>query len=225
MSAIRVTVLDMAGTTIADDGVVEAAFTAAMTASEIGPGSPGHAAALDYVRATMGQSKIEVFRHLLQDEERAQQANKAFEVSYGDQVRDGAVTAIDGAREAIELLRSRGIRVALTTGFSASTRDHILAAVGWTDVADLVLAPSDAGRGRPYPDMNLVALMRLGGRSVRELLVAGDTGSDMTAAMNAGAALRVGVLSGAGGRAELLDNGATHVIDDITALPGLLAFT
>ena len=225
MTAISVAVLDMAGTTIADDGVVETAFTAAMTASQIGPGSPGYAAALDYVRVTMGQSKIEVFRHLVHDEERAQRANAAFEASYGELVRDGAVKAISGAQETIELLRSQGIRVALTTGFASSTRDLILTTVGWTGVANLVLAPSDVGRGRPYPDMNLVALMRLGGASVRELLVAGDTGSDMTAALNAGAALRVGVLSGAGGRAELLDNGATHVIDDITALPGLLAFT
>ena len=137
----------------------------------------------------------------------------------------GAVKAVPGAEDTLLLLRSKDIRIALTTGFAPATRDLILESVGWTELADLVLAPADVGRGRPYPDLNLTALMRLGGVSVRDLVVAGDTGSDMAAATNAGAALRVGVLTGAGNRSQLLENGATHVIDDITALPGLLAFT
>jgi phosphonatase-like hydrolase len=222
---ISVAVLDMAGTTIADDGVVEASFTSAMIASGIGPDSSSYPAALDYVRATMGQSKIDVFRHLLQDEAKAQHANIAFETAYAEHVHDGGVKAIPGALETLELLQGNGIRVALTTGFAATTRDLILSTVGWAGIADLVLAPSDVGRGRPYPDMNLTALMRLGATSVNELLVAGDTGSDMDAATNAGAVLRVGVLSGAGDEAELRAHGATHVMDDITSLPGLLAFT
>ena len=222
---IQVAVLDMAGTTIADDGVVEAAFTSAMDAAGIGPGTPGYPAALDYVRVTMGQSKIEVFRHLLADEGAAQSANTAFETAYAQRVRDGGVTAMEGAREAVEALQAHGVRVALTTGFAAVTRDLILDAVGWNDVADLVLAPSDAGRGRPYPDMNLTALMRLGATSVADLVVVGDTGSDMAAATNAGAGLRVGVLSGAGKEEELRAAGATHVLADISSLPGLVTFT
>lgn len=222
---ITVAVLDMAGTTIADEGVVEASFHQAMESSGIGAGTDGYLAALDYVRATMGQSKIEVFRHLLQDEAAAQQANSAFEVAYAEHVRDGGVKALAGARDTIELLRANGMKVALTTGFAVATRDLILAQVGWNDLVDLTLAPSEVGRGRPYPDMNLTALMRLGGRSVAELLVVGDTASDMVAAASAGAALRVGVLTGAGTEADLRASGASHVLDDVTALPGLLTFT
>ncbi len=222
---ITVAVLDMAGTTIADDGVVEAAFNEAMVSTGIGPGTDGYPAALEYVRATMGQSKITVFRHLLGEETAAQQANSAFEEAYGRHVHEGGVKALPGARDTIELLQANGIKVALTTGFAASTRDLILAEVGWTGLADLALAPSDVGRGRPYPDMNLTALLRLGGGSVAELLVAGDTPSDMVAAVNAGAALRVGVLTGAGTAADLHSAGASHVLDDVTALPGLLTFT
>ena len=223
--SIQVAVLDMAGTTVADGGVVEASFVEAMASVGLGPGSGRLTAAQDYVRATMGRSKIEVFRHLLGEEDLAQQANHAFEDAYAGQVAAGAVTAVAGAAEVLATLRRNDVRVALTTGFAAATRDLILKSLDWTDVADLVLAPSDVGRGRPYPDMNLTALMRLGGRSVDELLVVGDTSSDMAAARNAGAAVRVGVLTGAGSEKELWDNGATHVLDDITALPGLLAFT
>ena len=38
--------------------------------------------AMKYVRATMGQSKIEVFRHILGSEGAAQAANAAFEARY-----------------------------------------------------------------------------------------------------------------------------------------------
>jgi beta-phosphoglucomutase-like phosphatase (HAD superfamily) len=82
---IEIVVLDMAGTTVADDGVVEDAFTAAIAEQGVTPGSDRLAAMLSYVRATMGQSKISVFRALLDnDETRAQQANLAFERHYAD---------------------------------------------------------------------------------------------------------------------------------------------
>ena len=42
-----------------------------------------------------------------------------------------------------------------------------------------VPVPADAGRGRPWPDMPLTALLRLGGDSVAYLAVVGDTPSDV----------------------------------------------
>ena len=61
---IRLAVLDMAGTTVADDGLVVRAFDEAATAVGVPATGQEREAARDYVRATMGQSKIEVFRHL-----------------------------------------------------------------------------------------------------------------------------------------------------------------
>lgn len=60
----RLVVLDMAGTTVADGGLVEQAFSAAAQRLGVRPGSDEHARQLAYVRATMGESKISVFRHL-----------------------------------------------------------------------------------------------------------------------------------------------------------------
>ena len=68
---------------------------------------------------------------------------------------------IDGAAEAITRLRDAGVKVALTTGFSGTTQEKLLAALGWQSLADLVLAPGDGVRGRPYPDLILTALIRL----------------------------------------------------------------
>lgn len=156
-TGIQLVCLDMAGTTVRDDGAVEQAFVAALEALEIP--DERRPAMVDYVRETMGTSKIEVFRALFGDEEHARDANRAFETAY-EAGLDG-VQPIPGAAETIEALRDRGVRVALTTGFSGPTRDRLLGALGWTDIADLVVSPSDAGRGRPFPDMVLTAVLRL----------------------------------------------------------------
>ncbi|MGH3274476.1 MAG: HAD family hydrolase, partial [Streptosporangiaceae bacterium] len=117
-------------------------------------------------------------------------------------VRGGDVTPLPGAVETITALRAAGIKVCLVTGFAPATRDALLDALGWQPIIDLALSPADAGRGRPWPDLPLTALLRLGGGSVSELAVAGDTGSDVESGLRAGAGLVAGVLTGAAGRAD-----------------------
>jgi phosphonatase-like hydrolase len=196
----------MAGTTVRDDGTVMAAFTAALSAQVLPVRD--FSAAMRYVRETMGQSKIEVFRHVLGTEEAAREANAAFEASYEAAVRSGEIAAMPGAAELFGACRDAGIKVCLSTGFSPATRDAIIGALGWGSRVDLVLSPADAGRGRPWPDMPLTALLRLGGGSVADLAVAGDTVSDVESGLRAGAGIVAGVLSGESTRSELLGAGA-----------------
>lgn len=224
MSAPPVTLacLDLAGTTVKDDGAVEAAFLDALAAAGVAEGDPRRAAMLGYVRATMGTAKIEVFRALLGDEAGAQRANAAFEVAYGARVDAGAVTPLPGAEDTVRALRAAGVKVALLTGFSAPTRDRLIAALGWRHLADLLVCPSEAGRGRPAPDMVLTAVLRLEVDDVAAVAVAGDTAADMQSGRRAGARLVVGVLTGTDDAARLLEAGATHLLDSIAGLPALL---
>ncbi|MFF6980703.1 phosphonatase-like hydrolase [Streptomyces sp. NPDC008343] len=220
----RLVVLDMAGTTVADGGLVERAFAAAAAELGVEPGSPDHADKLAHVRATMGESKISVFRQLFGDEERAQRANAAFEKAYGELVDGGLVAPIPGAREAIEELQAGGRTVVLTTGFARVTQAAILDALGWQDLVPLTLCPADAGgRGRPYPDMVLTALLRTAAADdVREIAVVGDTSYDMLSGVRAGAGLVAGVLTGAHDSDALRAAGATHVLGSVAELPGVL---
>ncbi|MFE7190797.1 phosphonatase-like hydrolase [Kitasatospora sp. NPDC057541] len=220
---ISLVVLDMAGTTVADDGLVERAFQAAAGSLGVEAGSPEHARMLEHVRATMGESKISVFRHLFGEEEKAQRANTSFEAAYHDLVDAGHCEALPGAAEAIAELRGQGRKVVLTTGFSRATQDRILTALGWESIADLTLCPAEAGRGRPYPDLALTALLRTGTDSVRRIAVAGDTGYDMLTGSRAGASVVAGVLTGAHGEERLRADGATHVLASVAELPALLA--
>ncbi|WP_420823458.1 phosphonatase-like hydrolase [Streptomyces natalensis] len=221
---IQLVVLDMAGTTVADDGLVELAFGTAARRLGVEPGSADHAEKLAHVRATMGESKISVFRHLFGDEETAHRANAAFEEAYGELVDAGRIAPVPGAREAIEALQSAGRTVVLTTGFARVTQDALLDALGWRDLVTLTLCPADAGgRGRPYPDMVLAALLRTGAADdVRQIAVAGDTSYDMLTGRRAGAGIVAGVLTGAHGAERLAAAGATHVLASVAELPALV---
>jgi phosphonatase-like hydrolase len=216
---IRITVacLDMAGTTVADDGTVLEAFAAAVA----GLPGPAFEQAMTDVRSSMGQSKIEVFRRILGDEAAARKANEVFEDHYAAAVRGGAISAVPGAEDTIMRLRDAGVRVCLATGFSPVTRDAIIDELAWGGLIDLALSPADAGfwgRGRPWPDLPLTALLRLRGGAVGELAVAGDTASDIESGRRAGAAIVAGVLTGASTRADLEQAGAPLIVDTIAGI-------
>lgn len=220
---IRLVALDMAGTTVSDDGVVERAFRYAFDSvggrGETSPvGDPE-----EFVRRTMGQSKIAVFTEIFSgDIDRARKANGAFEAAYDEAVDRGEVAPLPGAAETIRDLRAAGVAVCLTTGFAPATRQRILDALGWTGSVDLALSPADAGRGRPWPDMILTAVIRLQIEDVRQVAVAGDTASDLWAGTRAGASVVAGVLTGAHGRAEFGSVPHTHILENVADLSGLV---
>jgi len=162
----------------------------------------------------MGQSKIDVFRHILGDQDAAQEANAVFEKHYAGAVAAGEISPMPGAVELFAACRAAGTRVCLSTGFAPVTRDAIIDALGWGPLVDLILSPADAGRGRPWPDMPLTALLRLGGDAVSSLVVAGDTPADVECGLRAGAGLVVGVLSGDSARADL------EAVPAVAGLPG-----
>ena len=84
--------LDMAGTTVNDGGLVLEAFR--RTIEELGVEGDDAAKAVDYVIETMGQSKIEVFTVLF--DERAHDANEAFERHFVTAANDVGVSEVPG---------------------------------------------------------------------------------------------------------------------------------
>jgi phosphoglycolate phosphatase len=221
-TSIRLACLDMAGTTVADDGLVLAAFAAALDALKV-EDETERARMTQYVVDTMGESKITVFRALFPgDEAAAQQGNASFETAYSAKI--SLTRALPGAVETFEQLRAEGIKIALTTGFSRGTVDALLEHLGWHGLVDLSLTPGEVGgRGRPHPDMILAAAARLADDDPRAVAVVGDTVSDIRSGRNAGAAIVAGVLTGAHDRSALAEAGATRVLDHVAEFPALIA--
>jgi phosphonatase-like hydrolase len=216
MNDVELICFDMAGTTVIDNGLVLEAFRRTIDDLEV----TGEEAALAeaYVIETMGQSKIEVFAALFG--ERAPMANESFERNFVDAAQELGVSEIPGARSTVETLRSIGLKVALTTGFSPSTRESLIRELGWDDLFELRASPADAGRGRPAPDMLLWCALKSQITAMNALMVVGDTSSDMQAGLRAGAGYCVGVLSGNDDAPRLLEAGADDVIDSVVDLLG-----
>jgi phosphonatase-like hydrolase len=216
MNDVELICFDMAGTTVIDNGLVLEAFR--RTIDDLGVTGAEATVAEAYVIETMGQSKIEVFTALF--DERATVANEAFERNFVDAAQVLGVAEVPGARSTVETLRSSGVKVALTTGFSPATREALIEELGWSRLFELRVSPADAGRGRPAPDMLLWCALKSQITAMNALMVVGDTSSDMQAGLRAGAGYCVGVLSGNDDAVRLVQAGADEVIDSVVDLLG-----
>ncbi|MCF8555789.1 MAG: HAD-IA family hydrolase [Candidatus Planktophila sp.] len=220
--SVEMVAFDVAGTVLNDDGLVISAFKNAFEATQPELWAAHGAKWTQYAIDTMGQSKIHVFTELLGDAEKAHQANLAFEESYVNEIAEVGAVPIAGAEDLFRHLRSVGIAVTLTTGFSRSTLDTLIHQLGWEDLIDLSVTPSEAGRGRPHPDMLNMAVEVLGITSPANVIVCGDTAADMQAAVAFGAGQAIGVLTGAHDEHTLHDAGATSVVNSVADLKSLI---
>jgi phosphonatase-like hydrolase len=220
--SVEMVAFDVAGTVLNDDGLVISAFRNAFEATQPDLWPTHGEQWTQYAIDTMGQSKIHVFTELLGDAEKAYQANLAFEESYVTEIAEVGAVPIAGAEDLFKYLKAKGIAVALTTGFSRSTLDTLLIELGWKDLIDLSVTPSEAGRGRPHPDMLNMAVEVLGITNPEHVVVCGDTAADMQAAIAFGAGRVIGVLTGAHNEQTLHDAGATSVINSVADLKSLI---
>jgi phosphonatase-like hydrolase len=213
----------MAGTTVADDGVVLECFVAAAEAV-------GLEASREELNARMGQSKIEVFTELAERQlgagEGAALARAGFDAFRRILERvyaGGAAQPMPGAEPLFGWLRDRGIRVALNTGFYRAVTDQLIDALGWHGQVDAVVCSDDVPRGRPAPFMIHEAMQRCDVSSVHDVIAVGDTPSDVRAGHNAGVRAVVAVTSGSHSASELRSHQPTHVVEGVSALPRLVS--
>jgi len=109
----------------------------------------------------------------------------------------------DGVAETVRALRSAGLRTAVVTNSPAALARRILALLGLEDAFDAVAGGDEVPRGKPDPDLLVLALDRLGCPASRAVLV-GDTDLDVTAARAAGVPVVGYRLDGADARIDRL---------------------
>jgi phosphonatase-like hydrolase len=212
------------GTVAADEGMVERAFAEACATQGIVPGTAAYARCMVHVHKSRGQSPVDVFRGLFPDSPgQAEAAALSFDRSCRTALERSRLAPLAGADEAIAGLRDAGIRVCVITSLSRRLLGQALDTLGWWRQFDLALCPEDVPRGCPWPDLMLTAMLRLGVRDVREAALADTTESGVLCGRRSGAGVVAGVLTGAHTAERLRGAGATHILDSIAALPGLLA--
>jgi phosphonatase-like hydrolase len=217
---LQLMVFDMAGTTVEDGGQVPAAFAAALRECDITLRD-------EELANVRGASKREAIAELVARHAPAawrgrSDAVYASFVHHLQRAFGNGVRPIAGAPETFEFLRSRGVRIALTTGFDRDVAGMLLDALGWRALADAFVCGDDVPRGRPAPYLIFSAMAAAGVDSVHRVGAVGDTTLDLQAGYNAGAKLNIGVLCGAHDRARLSAQPHTHLIGSVAELPGLL---
>jgi phosphoglycolate phosphatase len=212
-------VVDFAGTTMREDGAVLAAYREALS----GEGIPFTEEDLSSRR---GASKRAVFRELAARDDRfpdpeavATRALAAFEAALRREYTSGRVEEIPGAAATVALLRERGIKVALSSGFDRGLVDLLVARLGWEHRFDLILAGDDVPLGRPAPFLIYRAMIDLLVTDISRVAVVGDTPNDLQSAANARTGWAIGVLSGAHGIETLSRAPHTHLIPSVAELP------
>ncbi len=221
---LALAVFDMAGTTVRDTGVVPEAFSAALAAF-------GLSASPERLEAVRGVSKRDAIGRLVRDQSAggpdddatADAVYAAFRAELARAFGAGGVSAVPGAQPLFAWLRTRGVKVALNTGFDRETQALVLDALGWrSGVVDAIVCGDDVALGRPAPYMIFRAMELSHTAAVASVLNVGDTTVDLEAGFNAGCSLNVGVCTGAHPRERLLGAPHTHLVESVADLPTLL---
>lgn len=236
---LRLVVFDMAGTTIKDEGEVEACFLAAAEATGLEADSAR-------VTAMMGWSKRLVFETLWSEQigsdhpDYVAKVDAAFaqfcdrlETHYQTQ----PVQPTAGCLDTFAWLQAEGIQIALTTGFYRKVTNIILSRLGWdkglnsdyVGSADSIIqasvTPSEIynSEGRPAPYMIQKAMYKLGIKDPQAVIAVGDTPSDLQAGINAHCLWSLGVTSGSHGRSQLKQHPNHGLLNSLSELPAKIA--
>ena len=200
----KLVVLDIAGTTVNDFGLVQKAAMNTMKeklAVDV---------TLDDANKVMGIPKKTAFEQLCslhQVEVSAEQIdglvfhfNERLTAQYAEK---GSIELMPHAGELFESIRACGSQVYLNTGFNRAIADVIVQNLNLGNVLNGYIGSDEVMAGRPQPDMIRLAMKRSGVEYSHFVMKVGDTISDLYEGFSAGCAWNVGVLTGANTYEEL----------------------
>jgi len=220
-------VFDMAGTTVLDRGNVNDSFRYAFAES-------GIKVSQEDVDTVMGYRKIEAIEIILKKylekmEYDSALINHIHEIFINNMIafykNDIALKALPFAEETFIILQSKGIKVALNTGFTREIADTILLRLGWRNnpLIDIVICSDEVVEGRPHPHMIQAIMQQLQLEDTSRVVKIGDTSVDILEGQFAKCGLVVGITTGAYSHAQLSEYQPDKIIDSLQELPALIA--
>jgi len=218
MKKIQLAVFDMAGTTVNEDNVVYKTVRAALakygvevslnTVLEFGAGKEKFKAIADILKETRTENvdPNAVF----------QEFKKMLEEAYANL----NVTTYDGVEELFKILKSKGVKIVLNTGYDQKTAQSLLNKLGWVpgEQIDALITADDVVKGRPSSEMIDKAMEMFKITESENVLKAGDSVIDIEEGKNANCGWTVGVLTGAQTRQQLATAEPTLILDSLANL-------
>ncbi len=134
------------------------------------------------------------------------------------------VKPMQGAEAMFAQLKAHDIRIALNTGYNRATAEKIIQQLDWYEqkTFDVLVTADQVKRGRPHPDMILLAMERVGVDNPQQVIKVGDTGIDIAEGKEAGCGLTVGVTTGAQTLDQISLAEPDHVIDHLHGLGNIM---
>jgi phosphonatase-like hydrolase len=234
---IKAVIFDMAGTTVRDNHEVELCFSEACKAT-------GLVASDEKILAIQGWSKKYVFEVLWKEqigeqdptlEDKVEESFQTFKKILENYYLMHPIVPTDGALEVFDFCRKNSIKIVLTTGFYRGVTNIILEKLGWekglndeymalngSSVIDLSITSDEVTNGRPWPDMVHKAMRMLNIEDPKELIVVGDTPSDLGIGKNSGALLTIGLTNGTHTKAQLEKYAHDLLLDSVKELPAVI---
>jgi pyrophosphatase PpaX len=165
----------------------------------------------------IGIPLVDQMRHLAA--EHADELVKVYR-AHNAQVHDKLVQYFEGTREALDVLRGEGRRLAVVTSKRKEPACRGLARFGLQEYFELIIGSDDTAKHKPDPEPLFVAAERLA-VPIDTCFYVGDSPYDMQAARAAGA-VAIAALWGMFTHDTLLQAGAQHETSTITTLPTLI---
>jgi len=219
-AAYKLAVLDIAGTTVVDKDFVAIAFVEAFM-------QYGIDLRIEEINPLMGFKKTEAISTVLQRKkievtpEKVEFINNIFtnQMIYFYST-SSQVEALPHAEEFFQYLKSKGIAVALDSGFPRVIVDAIVDRLGWLErgLIDFVIASDEVEKGRPFPFMINRLMQQAGIENPAEVIKVGDTMVDIQEGRMSSCGLVAAVTTGAYSRAELMAYSPDHVVDSLEEL-------
>jgi len=221
---IKLVVFDMAGTTVDEQNVVYKTLQKAINHGgipvtledvlETGAGKEKKAAIIDiaalHAPGQTAETIDSIFAYFLVE----------LEAAYNDL----DVIPIEGAEEVFGILKSKGVKVVLNTGYNRETAEKLVGKLGWKkDVQfDFFVTASDVANARPKPDMIFKAMELTEISDAKAVLKIGDSAIDIEEGKNAGCGLTVGITTGAQTKEQIQVAQPDYIIEGLAELPSLL---
>ena len=218
MPIVDLVVLDMAGTTLKDNNNVAQAFQEAMKV-------PGYDIPLSVINPLMGYKKTEAILKMLREyetnpqiitEELINQIHEDFiKIMIEYYENSSGISALPGVEETMRIIKSKGIKIGMNTGFSKQVAEVIVKRLGWEEkgLIDILVGSDEVEKGRPYPFMIQKMRTELGIENDAIIVKVGDTEVDVQEGFNAGCKYVIGITTGAYTREELELANPTHIVD------------
>jgi len=223
---IELVVFDMAGTTIADNGEIAVAFQTAL--KHFGYDVPKEA-----INTVMGYKKTKAIKMMLNlygpsasnTEDLIEEIHTVFlneMIAHYSGLNE--IEILPYVEEIFLFLKSKGIKVALDTGFTKQIAEVIIEKLGWlkNHTIDCMVCSDDVPKGRPYPFMIEKIMQQVCVTDSQKVIKVGDTEVDVNEGFNANCLYSIGITTGAFTRQELSIYNPSFIIDHLIELEKII---